>query len=71
MFQVWQDKIKIVDLALGDEVTKQGKYVLEVLGECTVSEAVTYVRALRSAIDAHKYQKLKGTTVKGLDIKLL
>jgi hypothetical protein len=71
MFQVWQDKIKVKDLELSKEVTEQKKYVLDVLSECTVSEAVTYTRALRTGIDQHKYQKLKGTKVKGLKIKLL
>jgi hypothetical protein len=71
MFQVWQDKIKVKDLNLEDEITEKKKYILEVLGECTVAESIMYTSALRNAIDQHKYRKLKGLKVEGLDIKLL
>lgn len=70
-FEVWQEKVKVKELELDKEITEKKKYLLEILADVSVADAVTYVRALKNAIDQHKYKKLKDLKVEGLDIKLL
>lgn len=70
-FFTLQEKTKINDLDLADNITEEKQKLLEVLGECTVAEGMDFVRALRNGIDQHKYKHLKNLTVKGLNIKLL
>ena len=65
-----QNKTKIKEIGIKTEDEKI-KYVLDVLKGCTASEAVTYCRAMKNAIDQHRYLKTKDLKVEELEIKLL
>jgi hypothetical protein len=68
--QGYQHKLKVSDVDVETEDVKI-KEVAELLKDCTLSEAVSYCRALYNALYQHRYQKTKEMTIRDLEIKLL
>lgn len=71
LFFALKDKVFVKDFELPEGISDRMKYFIEVIGECTVGEAVTHCRYLANAMNQHKYHKLKDLTVKDLDINVL
>lgn len=70
-----QNKMKVKDLKIkkinGVKVDDKMKYVLSVLEDLTISEAMTYASQLANAIEVEKYKKTKEWTVESLNLELL
>lgn len=69
-FQEYQHKVTVKELAPKTKDEKQ-LLVLEKMKDLTVSEMMTYMNALKNAIETHRFLKTKEWTFKDLEIKLL
>lgn len=64
-------KFLIKNLEHQDKVNDKGKYIFELFDSLTVSEGVTYLRALKNAIEQKRDLRIMDWKVKDLDIELL
>jgi len=69
-FHEQQNKLLVKNLNIKTNDDKE-KMVIDIVKDLTVSEAVSYFRALLNAIDHHKFNKTKDIKVEDLEIKLL